>query len=388
MADLSRVGSEGLLVGDQRTEQILLLQDLNGDGFATDPQEISVYFDNSNNSGLESPTTNVFSLHQGEDGTVFVGDGHSDAVYRLHDRNGDGDAQDYSEAQIWFSSENGASLPLVTPNGIWHGSKETIFIANAGTPIEPMDAVYRTVDLNGDGDANDVGEATKWLDLAKTETDFVPFSIGFDGEVAFLSNLAGTLEDSVYRLEDQDGDGLISLDEYIPFISTEIGADTSVNIASLTVSRGAVHVLSWEPLAGNTIRLYKLEDLDGSKQIDHPIEMIEVWNSLTLPSGTDAEIAYSLASNQAGELSITANSFNGTASVLRLKDANGDGDYLDKAETVIFGSSTTSDQLIKPRAIEFYEPSGPLLASKGEIAEESGILLLALTLIIKRLLPT
>ena len=156
---ISRV-KNGVLVGDQRLDQVLLLQDIDGDGNATDSGEATVFFDETNASGLALPTNNVFTVHQASDKSVYVGDGTADAVYKLNDKNDDGDAQDEGEAQVWFSDDNAAGFSTVTPNGIYEGPDGAIYITNAGTRSAPQDAIYRTVDLNGDGDANDAGEAT------------------------------------------------------------------------------------------------------------------------------------------------------------------------------------------------------------------------------------
>lgn len=387
MADQHVFGPASILVSDQQTDQVLLLRDLDGDGPAAKGDEITVFFDSDNQSGLVTPTANVFSLHQGLDGSVFVGDGHSDSIYRLVDRNGDFDAQDADEAHVWFSAENAGALPFVTPNGLWQGADGALYVSNAGTPVEPSDAIYRTVDLNGDGDANDAGEAVQWLDLNETGTAEVPFAIGFDGDVAYVNDLAGVAARSIYRIQDQDNNGTITAAEATAFIAADMTFSSDLNVASLTVADGAIYALSWHPQLGNILRLYRLEDQNGSGLIDQAEEATEVWNSLTLPSDSDAHIAYSVAADMSGNLTISANGFSGTASVLRLSDENGDGDYMDFAETILFSSSTSTDQLAKPRAVEFYESTTPFVAGAEQIPADDGFLVLALALILQRFLP-
>ena len=75
----------GVLLSDQGTDRIDLL-DVPGGGRTT-------FFSAANASGLAAPTANTFTLLQARDGSVFTGDGDTDAVYRLTDRNGDGDAE-------------------------------------------------------------------------------------------------------------------------------------------------------------------------------------------------------------------------------------------------------------------------------------------------------
>jgi len=102
------------LFSDQTTDQVLYAADLNNDGDANDAGEVRVFFDSNNASGLTSPSSNVFQLTQSAAGDVYVGDGGSDTVYRLRDRNGNDNAQDAGEASVWFSSENANGFALQT----------------------------------------------------------------------------------------------------------------------------------------------------------------------------------------------------------------------------------------------------------------------------------
>lgn len=351
---ISRV-QNGILVGDQRLDQLLLLQDIDGDGTASGSGETIVFFDETNASGLTLPTNNVFTVHQASDKSVYVGDGTADAVFKLNDKNNDGDAQDEGEAQVWFSEDNAAGFSTITPNGIYEGADGAIYVTNAGTSSTPQDAIYRTVDLNGDGDANDAGEATLWLDVQTVIDTAVPFDISFDGNVAYLNDLTGAATDAIYRIEDKNGDGSIQEDEVQTFISDDMNFGAPVDIANATSVDGSLYTLTWFPASGEISKLYRLTDLDGSGQIDDQSEAVEVWNASAMPEGFGAEIGFSVAADEDGNLSLTANTFSGVNSVVRLSDLNGDGDYLDAGETSVFGSSNYDDQLNRPRAVEFYE---------------------------------
>ena len=84
----------GVLLGDQRADALYLLLDENGDGDALDANERLVFFDATNASGVLTPTNNIFTVIQAKDKTVYLGDGNTDAVYRLEDQTRDGDAND------------------------------------------------------------------------------------------------------------------------------------------------------------------------------------------------------------------------------------------------------------------------------------------------------
>ena len=117
----------GVLLGDQGSssiegsDKIYLLVDTNGDGDAADEGERIVFFDETNAEGLGgedgSPTGNILNIGQSStDGSVYAGDGDTDAVYRLKDLNGDGDANDAGESTVWFSeADNAAGFTLPTP---------------------------------------------------------------------------------------------------------------------------------------------------------------------------------------------------------------------------------------------------------------------------------
>ncbi|WP_372573066.1 RCC1 domain-containing protein [Ruegeria jejuensis] len=362
MARLVSRTPNGILVGDQRKDQILLLQDMDGDGTASGVDEARVFFDADNASGLTAPTGNVFTIHQASDKSVYFGDGNADTVYRLSDTNGDGDAQDSGEARVWFSADNAAGFSTVTPNGVHEGVDGAIYIANAGVSSAPQDAIYRTLDLNGDGDANDAGEATLWLDLQSVIDTAVPFDLSFDGDVAYLNDLTGAAADVIYRIEDRNGDGAIQSDEVVDFISDDMSFGAPVDIASAVAVDGTLYTLTWFPDAAEVLKVYRLEDLDGSGQIDDLGEATEVWNANQMPDGVDAEIGFSITADEDGTLALVGNSFAGAGNVIRLSDANDDGDYFDGAETALFGSSTYDDQLTRPRALETYEGKAQVTA--------------------------
>ncbi|MEM8813061.1 MAG: Ig-like domain-containing protein [Pseudomonadota bacterium] len=343
----------GVLVGDQREDNILLLQDLNGDGDASDDGEITVFFDETNLSGLASPTGNIFNVHQASDKTVYAGDGNTDTVYSLKDLNNDGDANDAGEASVWFSAANAGGLTLPTPNGIHEGPDGAIYIVNAGTFTLPADAVYRTVDLNGDGDAEDAGEATVWADLQALNISSSAFDIEFVDGVAYLTDTAGSDTNVVWRLEDSNGDGTVSVDEASVFIDENNAFGVPIDFGLAADPDGNVYTLSFLPNDAGLSSIFRLTDSDGSGQIDDASEAVEVWNSDALPAGFDIFTGFSVAADEDGNLALTANGID--TNIATLTDLNGDGDFLDEGETLILASSQVSDPLDRGRAVAFYE---------------------------------
>ncbi|MEM7121994.1 MAG: hypothetical protein AAF563_11995 [Pseudomonadota bacterium] len=350
---------EGVLLGDQRADVVWHLRDLNGDGDASDEGETIVFFDETNASGLPDPTGNIFNVHQASDGTVYVGDGNTDSVYALNDLNGDGDANDAGEASVWFSAENAGGLPFVTPNGIAEGPDGAIYLVNPGVVAGPFDdAVYRTVDLNNDGDANDLGEATVWLDLKTLNASSSAFDISFAGDVAFISDTNGGDPDTIYRAEDTNGNGTIDPGEAKVFIDEDnpFGAPVAFTHAVQGDS-----VLTWQFLpSGGISSVYRLTDLNGSGDIDQAAEAQEVWNSSLLPEGFDVFVGFSIAASENGDVAITSNGGPNQRNVIRLTDLNGDGDFFDFGETIVAVSNALDPDIAeRPRAVAFYDDGTP-----------------------------
>ncbi|MEM7061086.1 MAG: Ig-like domain-containing protein [Pseudomonadota bacterium] len=366
MGRISSRTIQGVLLGDQRTDQVLLLQDLNGDGDSQDAGELTVFFDETNGSGLVAPTNNVLNVHQASDKSVYVGDGTSDAVYRLTDANGDGDAQDAGEAMIWFSDTNAEGFTLPTPNGVHEGGDGAIYIVNAGTGSEPTDAIYRTEDLNGDGDAQDAGESRVWLDLAAINPTSSAFDISFDGDVAYVSDTAGGEANVVLRIEDLDGSGAITADEVTTFIDDTNTLGVPVDFGNAVAADGSVLVQTGIASAGPAA-IWKLTDFNASGSIDSESEAQEIWNATVLPAPLQTFVSFSIAADEDGRISLTSDS-----SVLLLSDLNGDGDYLDADETVVAASEDLGDPIDRPRAVAFYEsaplPEASLISSGNQFS--------------------
>lgn len=73
---------------------------------------------------------------------------------------------------------------MPTPNGIGQGADGAIYIVNAGVSSRPTDAIYRTEDLNGDGNANDEGEAAVFVNLSALVPTSSPYDLSFIGDRA------------------------------------------------------------------------------------------------------------------------------------------------------------------------------------------------------------
>ncbi|MEM7074719.1 MAG: VPLPA-CTERM sorting domain-containing protein [Pseudomonadota bacterium] len=351
------------LVADQSADAVIFARDMNGDGDTNDAGEVQTFFDENNASGLALPTRNVFVLNQTSDGAVFLGDGTTDTVYRARDLNGNNTAQDAGEASVWFSADNASGLTLNTPNGIATGGDGAIYIVEADTVGTPSgDFIYRTEDLNGDGDANDAGEATVWFDINTVAPSVAPFEIQFDGDIAYLATTGGPTPE-IFRIEDGNADGTIDAGEVTSFVSGP-SAPFAFGIA---VGAGG-DVLALDILNDE---LRRLTDIDGSGLIDAPDENIRIWDAALAGAGS----TFSLTSRD-GDILVASNGGSSSPeedAVFRLTDLDGNGDYLGAGETVsVFSLDQQGSLPIRARAAIFYDsvtavplPAGDLLLASG-----------------------
>ena len=258
---------------------------------------------------------------------------------------------------MWFSSANAGGHPLVTPNGIADGPDGAIYVVNAGVSSTPQDAIYRTVDLNGDGDANDAGEATVWLNLQSVNAASSAFDLSFIGGVAYLTDTNGGTPDTVYRIEDKNGDGdAADAGEATVFISDTESYGAPIDIAN-AAQGNSILTYTWIGNAGDPPRVYRLTDLDGSGAIDDAAEAEEIWNWDYMPEGFAASVGFSIAGGANGDVIITTNAGDASGrNVVRLTDLNNDGDFMDVDETVIALSNAIDAAIAgRPRAVTYYD---------------------------------
>ncbi|WP_162933134.1 VPLPA-CTERM sorting domain-containing protein [Roseovarius sp. EL26] len=352
---LSNAATVSLLVGDLRNEGIYRFSDLDGDGQASG-HEGTVYFDGSS-LGLDG--LSVFTI-EGKNGVYYAGEGDTDTVYRLEDTDGNGNANGNGEASVWFSSDNAEGYKLHTPNGMAIGSDGAIYITEADVLSDQSgDFIYRTVDLDGDGDANDAGEVTPWLDLKALNDKSSPFEISFDGDVAYITDTVGTDDNVIYRAEDIDGSGIVEADEVSIFISESESFGAPIDFG-MTALDGTVYSLELFDFL-NPASLYGLNDLNGNGVIDSEDEVTEVWNGSFLPEGFGIDFGFDLNSNGTDTLTIVSNGLTPeTNGVFLLTDLNGDQDFFDEGETTVFASEQAFPGIFgKPRPVAFYDGMVP-----------------------------
>ncbi len=345
------------LYGDFTHEAVFLAVDRNRDGDVADSGEISVFFDGTNASGLAAPAGSALDIVQARDGSVFYGDNPTDSVYRLIDRNGDGDAQDPGEARVWFSAKgNAAGFVMPTPNGVGIGPDGAVYIVNAGVVSGPVDdVVYRTIDRNGDGDAQDRGEANVWLNLQTLNPTSSAFEISFTGEIAYITDTNGGAPDTIYRAVDRNGNGTVESGEVGTFIADN--SPLGVNVEYPHDSLGETVYAFEFARRGAYHTLYALNDRDGSGQIDDADEARVIWDASHLPTGYAISTGSGMDAVADGSILLAANGGQPNQDhLVRLVDTNGDGDFLDSGETTVIAAKVDGNlEVERVRPVETYE---------------------------------
>lgn len=207
-------------------DMIYRLEDLDGDWRVQSPGEITEYvgeFAFGPGNGPFSPQ----ELFYDANGVGFLRDSATNTrgIYRFEDLNSDGRADGPGEFTLFFDGTNASGVPLLAgfalePDRVRPNAMYTLQVATGG-----VDQLLRVQDLNGNGNAQDVGEAA--LVFATAEANFTAIDIVslYDGSVLMTDN-SGKV---VIRLTDLDGDGnFMGPGERSAFFANTLGLVTDI----------------------------------------------------------------------------------------------------------------------------------------------------------------
>ncbi|HKX46695.1 MAG TPA: hypothetical protein VJP77_08320, partial [Planctomycetota bacterium] len=320
-----------LYVSDSGNDAILRLADLDLDGDFDAFQEVRVFY--SDVLG-PFPLGNNNGVTVGLNGVVYVSDSTEDRVIALLDRDGDGSCHGPNEAWVYFDGTGGsvsgivmgssANMSIDLNGNVW------VSVSGSGSSAPANeDKVVRLVDLNGDGDAQDFGEAVEhWVAPAGSGGDSVPQDVlvGFDGRLYLVDvPSSGPNAKGVYRLDDADGSGAIDQPgEHAPFFVPPAQPNTPFYWGLGLDASGHFYLAD----TGNEL-VWRFRDADGDQTVD-PLTEATVWWQAAGDS-----FLWRLAAASDG--SVYAVETETPDRVLRLLDADGSGtvDPLDPAETQV-----------------------------------------------------
>lgn len=316
--------SQDLFVVDSTADACWRLSDFNQDGDFNDAGEITSYY--SDTIGAFA-WTNPSCVGCAPNGVVYVGDSSTDTLYALADGNADGDANDLGEAKVFFDPSNVGGIAIQTPSGITFDVLGRMYLAitNTSTPPGP-DRIVRLEDGNGDGDANDAGEAFDFFSVPNSTATIgasIPTKVlvGPDLSVYYTEvGSTGAYTKGVWRLTDvnQDGDcndaGEAALYWQPPFSASPFYWGFAFD------QQGWMYVTDHS----TNEQVWRAKDLNGNGQIDTA--------EFNLVYQTAGSTWWDIAVREDGALLLAEAQT--PDRVTRLQDLNADGDCLDAGEAV------------------------------------------------------
>lgn len=333
--------TQDLFVVDSSADACWRLTDFNQDGDCNDPGEVTSYY--SDTIGAFA-WTNPACVGSAPNGVVYVADTTNDTVYSLTDANGDGDANDVGEARVFFDTSNVGLIAIQTPNGITFDvlGRMYLTIVNASTPPGP-DRIVRLEDLNGDGDANDAGEAFDVYSVPNSTSSVgtsIPTKVlvGPDLSVYYTEiGTTGVYTKGVWRLTDvnQDGDcndpGEAALHWQPPFSASPFYWGFAID------QQGWLYVTDHS----TNEQVWRGKDLNGNGTIE--------TTEQNLVYQTGGSTWWDIAVRDDGALFLGEGQ--SPDRVTMLKDLNGDGDCFDAGEATQYYDSTAGGQVIGVRGL-------------------------------------
>lgn len=211
-------------IADSTIDIVLAMRDLNGDGDANDAGEYRVFFNSTTNaSGIIMASAQGITVDAL--GRLFVANSNAgttgqDNILKLEDLNGDGDANDAGESFVYCLIPTGAgAVGNSIPTKVVVGPDLNLYYTDVAstTPVVTVKGVYKLEDNNNDGDANDVGEVTLFWAPPFTATPFY-WSLAVD----WLGNFYVTdhsTNRNVWRGRDADNSGTITGGEQTLFFN-------------------------------------------------------------------------------------------------------------------------------------------------------------------------
>jgi hypothetical protein len=226
-------------------------------------------------------------------------------LYRLADLNGDGDAMDVGENILWGRNLDSPGM-----------------VRRFGTNFLAADAsrgqLVRYEDVNGDGDALDPGESTVWADN-------LGLLVGLDTTINGTVMAADLAAGQVFQLQDVNGDG-----DALDAGERKTYASGIEQVVSLLIAEDAVYAVS------NALeQVQRLTDLNGDGDaLDMGERVPFAASGVIAPGLLDYTSLFDLGD---GTMLLSAY---GTGMVFQIRDTNGDNDALDLVEVLQYANST------------------------------------------------
>jgi hypothetical protein len=276
-----------LFVCDTDGDRVWFCSDLDGSFDFNGANEVVVFYDDTVGPHQFGHASGLF---RGRDGALYVMDSVENIVLRLVDSNNDGDAHDAGEALVWFDGGEGgnaAGVLVTSARDLWLDPDGVLWVASMNVQSGGNDAIIRLQDVTGDGDANDAGEALEYFVIAPGSPSgaSMPTALvrGPDGAIFYAENGTG-LAKGCYRIEDLDHSGTIDQpNEVTPFFIPPAEAVTGLHWELTRDAHGTLYLGD----IGNE-KFWRFVDVNANGTIDAG-EFSQYWGSNTLSQVWDMD---------------------------------------------------------------------------------------------------
>jgi hypothetical protein len=341
------LGQLSLLVADRGNNALWRLTDVNGDGIIQNPEEVFLWHSSANEPGTLG-IENINTLARRADGLVLGGDQAHRAVYFFQDLDGNGDAQGLGESSLVQSLPNASGITIAFATGSFFLEDGTPLVVNAGNSFG-ADAIYRLVDLDGDGLYLSAGEIQPYVTTGafgatpngpwSPQEIYIAPSVDGAPQVGYLRNSSANLH-NISRFVDLDGNGRADdPGEFTTFFNNENASGVVISAGFALepdhARPGALYLM--QIASGGVDQIIRVQDLDGDGNANGEGEARLVYSNAEAGfAGVD------LVCLANGDLLISDNS---GKRIIRLRDENGDGLFSADEATVIFSGAPLVNEI-------------------------------------------
>ena len=331
-----------VFVTDSTGDNVWRLEDLDGDGTYDGVGETVEFY--SDTLGTIALSNNIGITRDAATGIVYVCDSSVDIILALEDLDGDGNCNDVGEHRVFFDGNaggNASGVLMVSAQDLFVAPDGKLWVASANT-ASGNDLIFYLEDLNGDGDANDAGEAVIYYQIPGLSTgDSLPqdVTLGPDGAMYYLeSGSTGFFAKGIYRLEDLDSNGSIDPSEATAFFIPPALGSSAFYWGFDVDDDGAFYLAD----TGNDV-IWRVRDANGNGTIE-PAETTQWWTS------PGPSTIWSVSVGNDGWL--YAGEFVAPSRVFRMRDTNQNGviDLATEFETV-YDENLAGAVIGNPRSI-------------------------------------
>lgn len=339
---------------DQNLDALLRIEDRNGDGDTLDAGEVVIYYNNvPPGTGLD----NSQGLYALSARSALATDNFApDNIVYMIDLNGDGDAFDFGEAWVWFDGSLPGGYTLTNPVTLTPGPGGAWFIIDNNTlDATNPEAVYRLEDLNQDGDVNDPNEVSLYYILSPAGDSYgaVTFDIEFDA--AGAGYVLDIASAHPTRI-DRIAPGGDSKSEYINTntLYSLTGAVLNNTLGDMGYNPSTDEIIAAGYRGNYIVLLLAFKDRNGNNRIDLANEVRIIWDEALHAEQYNTGAPRDIFMAADGTL-LWVDAL--TDRIWRLIDVNGDGDFNDVGETTYIYDAAQAAAAGQPNAVNLLSVS-------------------------------